>query len=213
MTVVTNKEWNKFRDMDIPAALGEISKFVLLKYLMKYVPDDFVKMPWRVGLSQAYAQKKVGAIGFGRVSEGKYKNKKLRKMTAKQREKFIREYGYEEYLSEARFRKEYGVGNYTIRSATVIGGGSGVDDLILTGALYTELASNAPKAVKVEEGVAFVILDQSKVPYMAAHQYGYSPKKLPSRRYIRIVEHEADLVGELRRKLISLMMGIKVEEK
>ena len=86
-------------------------------------------------------------------------------------------------------------------------GKPGVDDLIFTGALYTELATNAPKAVKVEKGVAFVILDQSKVPYMAAHQYGYSPNKLPSRRYIRLVEHEADLTRDLSKKFFKLMIG------
>lgn len=93
--------------------------------------------------------------------------------------------------------------------AKVKQGGLGVDDLFMTGRLYTEIAINAAKAMTIEGATAFTFLSASRVPYCGAHQYGYAPNKLPQRRYIRLIEHKDYLVADLQKQFVGLMIGEK----
>lgn len=79
---------------------------------------------------------------------------------------------------------------------------SGIADLFLTGKLRDEFLDAAPGRVRIRTSPpgASTYIDGTVVPYAAAHQYGSG--NLPKRRFVRLEEHSADMVRELRRTLV-----------
>lgn len=83
--------------------------------------------------------------------------------------------------------------------------GVGIADLRLSGALHSELLTNAPKRVtiQVRPPSASTYLSGGSVPYAAAHQYGSS--SLPARPYIKIAQHQKKLARKMKQWLTTTL--------